>query len=203
MYLEPIELGVTILEDGLEVYLSSEIEKNNLEENVVAQTALALSIAAPSFIEAAKYLLAISILGYYTENIAASADAIGTVISGVRYNTSTYSRYRTIDVDAATAIRFGRMNKYNAYYEAYLKGNTVMISRQISQYQAVWRLETGRDVFATSAFAASYACLQASTTRGTLPNHTDNREGYYPHYHPLGRRWINNSNYAPHCWYPY
>ena len=150
--------------------------------------------------------MAIAVLGYATENVAASADAIGTVISGVRYNTSTYSRYRTIDVDAATAIRFGRMNKYNAYYEAYLKGNTVMISRQISQYQAVWRMETGRDVFATSAYAAGWVATQAATVNGVFASgnpHSSHKDGGYPHYHAYGRRWVNNSLHSPHAWYPY
>ena len=59
---EPIELAVTILEDGLEVYLASELTEDNLEERVVAQSALVLSIATPSLINAAKYLIAISIL---------------------------------------------------------------------------------------------------------------------------------------------
>ncbi len=203
---EPIELEVTIVNDGIEVCLASELEQNNLNEAVVAQSALVASIAAPSFITAAKYLMAISILGYASKNVAASADAIGNVISGVRYNKRTYNRYRTIDISAADAIRFGKMRKSNTYYEAYLKGNTVFISREITQYEAIWRLQSGRDVFSTSNFAAQYACVRASTNafRGKpVTYHSSSGEGYYPHYHPLGRRWVNDSRYAPHCWFPY
>lgn len=115
----------------------------------------------------------------------------------------TYYRYRAVDVDAATAIRYGKMDKYNTYYEAYLINNNVYISNEISRWGAVSRLESGYDVFATSEFAARFVCMQASTKNGMPIQHQSRGEGYYPHYHPLGRRWVNNRNYAPHCWYPY
>lgn len=200
---EPIKLGVTILEDGLEVCLASEIDMNSLEESVVAQSALVASIAVPSFMELAKYLIAISVLGYAADNVAVSADALGDVISGIRYNTKTYYRYRTIDISAADAIRFGKMNKSNAYYEAYLKGNTVFISRQINKTNAVWRLKNGYDVFATSDYAAFSATYQAAvwTGNGGIIKHTYSPE-QYPHYHPVGRKWVNNPSSYPHCWYP-
>lgn len=199
------ELDVQILEDGIEVKFKDEVTNVYYEDVVVGQS-LTLAFAVPSFIEAGKWLIALA-AGYTTiQGIAISADALGDTIRAVRNSSSTYRKARTIDIDAATAIRFGKMNKYNAYYEAYLKGNTVFISKQITQYQAVWRLENGRDVFATSAYAAGWVATKAATVRGVFASgnpHSSHADGGYPHYHAYGRRWVNNSLHSPHDWYPY
>lgn len=197
------ELDVQVLEDCIEVKFKDEVTSIDYEDVVVGQS-LTLTLAVPSFIIAGKALIC-TLVGFgTTATVYVAADAIGDVIGGVRSSKSTYYSYRTIDVAAADAIRYGRLNRTNAYFEAYLSNNTVYIGKQISQWNAVSRLERGYDVFATSAFAAGYACLQASTVRGKdIPNHTNSSEGYYPHYHPLGRRWVKNPNSAPHCWYPY
>ena len=202
---EPIHLNVSTFDDRIEVYMADEIVAD-YEDGVVGQLVLTLSLATPIFITAAKTLLAIAAGYVATTAVCVSADALGTVIGGIRSNSKVYTRLRTIDVSAADAIRFGRMKKTNTYYEAYLSGNTVMVSREISRWEAISRLERGKDVFATSEFAAIYACLAATTNNNkgkNLIHHTTSNEGYYPHYHPLGRRWVYNSNYAPHCWYPY
>lgn len=202
---EPIHLNVATFEDHIEVYMADEAVAD-YEEGVVGQLVLTLSLATPTFIAAAKTLLAIAAGYTVTTTVCVSADALGTVIGGIRSNSKVYTRLRTIDVPAADAIRFGRMKKTNTYYEAYLSGNTVMVSREISQWEAIIRLERGKDVFATSEFAAIYACLAATTNnnRGKdLIHHTTNKEGYYPHYHPLGRHWYKDYDSAPHCWYPY
>lgn len=202
---EPIHLSVSTFDDRIEVYMADEAVAD-YEEGVVGQLVLTLSLATPTFIAAAKTLLAIAAGYTATTAVCVSADALGTVIGGIRSNSKVYTRLRTIDVSAADAIRFGRMRRTNTYYVAYLSGNTVMVSREISRWEATMRLQQGYDVFATSEFAAMYVCMAASTNnnRGKdLIHHTTNSEGYYPHYHPLGRRWVYNSNYAPHCWYPY
>lgn len=202
---DPIQLQVETLNDN--VIAISEIGKGNEIANheVVGQYVLTLSLAVPAFIEAAKVLICTAACVTLTKTIIISANSIGNVIGGIRSSTNTYNRYRAVDIDAATAIRYGVRNQYNTYYEAYLRNNTVYIGIEISQWGAISRLERGYDVFATSAFAACYACTRAAIpgARGTTIHHTDSREGYYPHYHALGRRWVNNRNYAPHCWYPY
>lgn len=201
---EPIQLEVGVLDNNLIVI--SEVESKTIptDDVVVGQFVLTLSLASPTLIIAAKALICTAVGVTATAIVCVAADAIGNVIGSVRSSKRTYYSYRTIDVAATDAIRFGRFNRTNAYFEAYLSNNIVYIGRQISQWDAVWRLEKGYDVFATSAFAAGYACLQASTVRGKdIPNHISSSEGYYPHYHPLGRRWVNNTNFAPHCWYPY
>lgn len=201
---EPIQLEVAVLDNNL-IAISEVGTQTILTDDMVAgQFVLTLSWAVPALIVAAKALICTAVGVTATATVCVAADAIGNVIGGVRSSSRTYYSYRTIDVSAADAIRYGRLNRTNAYFEAYLSNNTVYIGKQISQWSAVWRLERGYDVFATSAFAAGYACLQASTVRGKdIPNHTSSSEGYYPHYHPLGRRWVNNPSSAPHCWYPY
>jgi len=204
---EPIKLRVVEYDDFIEVFLPDEVNAN-YDEEVVGQFVLTVSLATKAFLAFAATLLTYSIAPYAKKSVYIAADALGNVIGGIRYNTNTYYRYRTIDISAADAIRFGRISKGNYYYPAYLSGNTVMISiaNELSVVGAISRLEMGYDVFATSEFAAMYACAVACTNdnRGKpLTRHTDTREGYYPHYHPLGRRWYKNRNYAPHCWYPY
>lgn len=198
----PIQLEVEQLDDAhIAITEVNNMFSSNIE--VVGQFVLTLSLAVPTFIAAAKILICTAASVTLTASICISADAIGNVIGGIRSNTFTYYRYRLVDIDAATAIRTGKVRKYNTYYEAYLCNNKVFIGQEISRWGAVSRLECGYDVFATSAFAARFACMQASTRKGTPTNHQSSGEGYYPHYHPLGRRWVNNRNYAPHCWYPY
>lgn len=201
---EPLKLGVTIVDDGLEVSLANEIDIGDIENSVVAQMALVASISSPLFIDLSKNLVAIAVLGYVTSKISVSLDTIGGIISGVRTNSKTYYHYRTIDIAAADAIRFGKIDRsIDAYYEAYLKGNTVFISKSISQYQAVWRLKNGYDVFAISDYAALSATYKAAVwpENGGIIKHTYSSE-QYPHYHPVGRKWINNPSSYPHCWYP-
>lgn len=202
---EPIHLNVSTLDDRIEVYMADEVVAD-YEEGVVGQLVLTLSLATPAFIAAAKALLAVAAGYAATTAVCVSADALGTVIGGIRTSSRVYTRLRTIDVSAADAIRLGRMRITNTYYEAHLSGNTVMVGREISRWGAIIRLQQGYDVFATSEFAAIYACLGATTNNNKgkdLIHHRTSSEGYYPHYHPLGRRWVYNSNYAPHCWYPY
>lgn len=98
------------------------------------------------------------------------------------------------------------MKKTNTYYSAYLNGDSVMVGGEIPLWIAVLRLQNGQDVFATSAFAAGYAAMKASTSKGKFyasSPHQSHTEGGYPHYHAYGRKWVNNSQYAPHAWYPY
>lgn len=201
---EPIQLKVNVLDNGaVEILTCSEWDEYH-EDEVVGQFALTASIASSTAILSAKTLICALIGVTVTSRVFVSADAIGNVIGGIRYNTKTYYKYRQIDMAAADAIRLGRMNRNNAYFTAMLKNNTVMVGMKISQTEAVRRLEFGQDVFATSAFAAGYVCLQASTVRGKdIPNHQATNEGFFPHYHPLGRRWVQNRLFAPHCWYPY
>lgn len=202
----PYQLDVKVYDNWVEVCMLDEISPVDYEGKVVGQAVLTATLAVPAFITAAKVLIATAAGVATTTTIYVSANALGNVIGGVRSSSKTYYRYRTVDIPAANAIRFGRMNKYNTYYEAYLSGNTVMVGREINRWSAVRRLESGYDVFATSEFAAIYACIEATTNnnRGkvNLP-HSSKGEGYYPHYHALGRRWVNNPMSAPHCWYPY
>lgn len=202
---EPIELTVTEYDEHIEVFLVNEVN-TNYDEQVVGQMVLTLALATPAFIATAKVLLAVAAGYAATVAIYASANAIATVIGEVRTSSQVYKRYRTIDITAADAIRYGRMKKTNTYYSAYLNGNSVMVGGEITLWMAVLRLQNGQDVFATSEFAAIYACTKASTSKNsgkTLIHHMASDEGYYPHYHPLGRHWYKNYNYAPHCWYPY
>lgn len=202
---EPIHLSVSTFDDHIEVYLADEVVAD-YENQIVGQYVLTLSLAVPAFISAAKTLLVVAAGYAATTAVYVSANALGNVIGGIRYNSNTYYRYRTIDVPAAEAIRFGRETRYNTYYVAYLSGNTVMVGHEISRWEAISRLERGYDVFASSEFAALYACVGASTNKNAgknLTRHSTNSEGYYPHYHPLGRHWYKNYSSAPHCWYPY
>lgn len=203
---EPIQLEVTLLDDTHIAIsdVSDNADFSNTE--VIGQYVLTLSLAVPSFISAAKLLVCAAASVTLTSYICVSANAIGNVIGGIRSNSKTYYRYRAVDVDAATAIRYGKMDKYNTYYEAYLNNNTVYVGQEISRWAAVSRLECGYDVFATSEFAALYVCIAATTSNNrnkTLIRHTNSGEGYYPHIHPLGRHWYKNYTSAPHCWYPY
>ena len=196
------ELDVQVVEDCIEVKFKDDVASDDYENVVVGQS-MTLAIAVPSFIEAAKWLIATA-AGYYTiQGLVISADALGTTIRGVRNNSNTYRVARSIDIDAATAIRFGRMRKYNTYYVAKLSGNTVMIGQEISEWAAVSRLERGYDVFATSAFAAGWVAMKASVGYNIGTPHSAHEEGGYPHYHALGRKWINNKLHSPHAWYPY
>lgn len=202
---EPIALTVTEYDDHIEVYLLDELNAN-YDDQVVGQMALTLSLATPTFITAAKALLAVAAGYLATTAVTVAADDLGTIIGGIRTSSQVHKYCRTIDISAADAIRFGKTKKTNTYYIAYLSGNTVMIGQEISRWAAISRLERGYDVFATSEFAALYVCMAATTNNNrnkTLIRHTNSGEGYYPHIHPLGRHWYKNYASAPHCWYPY
>ena len=203
---EPIQLDIVAYEDRIEVCLLEERVDVDYEDKVVGQYVLTLSLATPAFISAAKALICTLCGVAATATVSITADALGNVIGGVRYNKSSYYAYRTVDITAADAIRMGRMRKYNAYYEAYLEGNTVWISKEINEWTAIRRLERGYDVFATSAFAAGWVAMQASTIKSRFyagEPHSADAEGKYPHYHAYGRKWINDSRFAPHAWYPF
>ena len=202
---EPIKLKVNTLDNGtIEVFTTN--EWNEANDEVVGQFVLTASLMVPGFIAAAKTLIGITIGVVVTKYICFSANALGNVIGGIRSSSSTYYRYRHVDITAADAIRFGRMTRYNTYYIAYLSGNTVMIGREINQWTAVYRLKNGYDVFATNDYSAFRATYQAAvwTGKGGIIKHTyETSDGYYPHYHPVGRKWVNNPMSYPQCWYPF
>lgn len=203
---DPIQLKVNALENGtIEVFTTEEWDESQ-EDKVIGQAVLTLSLAAPAAISAAKALICAAAGLAITKCISVSADALGNVIGGIRYNTTTYYRYRYVSISAADAIRFGRMNRYNTCYIAYLSGNTVMIGSEISEWQAINRMKNGYDIFGTSAYVAGRVANAAATYRGVFYSgepHDGHRDGQYPHYHAFGRRWYKDRTHSPHAWYPF
>lgn len=202
---EPIKLKVNTLDNEvIEVFTVDEWKES--KDDVIGQFVLTTSLMVPGFITAAKILIGISIGVVVTQTIYLSANALGNVIGGIRYNTNTYYRYRQVDISAADAIRFGRLSKYNTCYNAYLSGNTVMIGQEITEWQAINRMKNGYDIFATSAYVAGRVANAAATYKGVFnsgSSHSAHRDGEYPHYHAFGRRWYKNRNHSPHAWYPF
>lgn len=203
---DPMQINVVQNEEKIEVFWLNNGSSTDIEETVVGQYVLTLSLAVPSMIAAAKTIICVAVGVATTASVLIAADLYGNVIGGIRYSSSSYYMYQDIDAEAAYAIRYGRLSPYNTVYTAELSGNTVMIGYEISEWMAVNRLKNGYDVFATTPFAAAYVCAKAATLKNIGKNPTFHRvaeEGYYPHFHPLGRHWYKNYNYAPHCWFPY
>lgn len=203
---EPIPVHIVEHEDRIEVFLEEEY-LSNYEDQVVGQLALTLTYAIPKLLFCAMVLLTLTYSASKRKRTYISADALAKVINGVRNSVQTFKKYFVKEADAATAIRTGRLTKTNAYYPAYLSGRAVMVcvANEITNWEAVTRLQNGYDVFATTAYAACWAAVKAATEKSkayaAIP-HTSHDEGYYPHYHAAGRRWVNNPRYFPHAWFP-
>ena len=204
---ETIPVHIVEHEDRLEVFLEEEY-LSNYDEKVVGQMALTMTLAIPAFLFCAMILLTLTYSTSKRKKTYISLDALGRVISGIRSSVQTFKKYRVKDADAATAIRTGKLRKYNTYYPAYLSGRAVMVCvwSEISEGAAVTRLVNGLDVFSSSDYAACWAAVKAAPTSrhkasASVP-HSAHDEGYYPHYHAEGRKWVNNPQFSPHAWFP-
>jgi len=165
------------------------------EGKVVGQFAMAIPLIlwTPILIEAAQITIAaaVAVVGTYT--IWYSVDAIAQTID------MSTTKEKVVAQDIAKEDT--KNNK--AYYAAALVAGQVAISRQLTYEEAVLRLSSGMDVFATNKLAASAAAFGATVPTKKAVHHLahDVGEGYYPHFHPGGRSWIVNPRNAPHCWY--
>jgi len=77
----------------------------------------------------------------------------------------------------------------------------VFVYRSITYQEALSRLRCGKDVMASNRSAAQKVAIAASPTGQTKHHSNEIKDGYFPHYHPVGRAWISNKAHMPHCWY--
>lgn len=193
----------TLYRDNMEYQLSTATYGNNLVVDiedadaqnydgiVVGQCPLVIPLIlwTPALIEAAQITIAaaVAVVGTYT--VWYSVDSIAKTIDNAKTEAKVQEKEKT--------------KKATGYYAAALLGGKVAISRQITYAEAVTRLTAGMDVFATNKMAASSAAF-AATAPGTkliFHNAHDVGEGFYPHFHPGGRKWIVNPSGPPHCWF--
>lgn len=165
------------------------------EGTVVGQFAIAIPLIlwTPVLIEAAQITIAaaVAVVGTYT--IWYSVDSIAKTIENTKVEEKV----------VAKEVAKEDTKKNKAYYSAALVGGVVAINREITFEEAVIRLSAGKDVFATNKMAASTVAVAATVPGKKTIHHLahDVGEGFYPHFHPGGRKWIVNPKNAPHCWY--
>lgn len=156
------------------------------EDTVIGQAAIALPLIywTPTFIAAAKAVIAstVAVIGGYS--VWYVVDDIAKVIDTTYVKTGTPSQVT------------------GAVYAAELINGRVVISSEITPQQATNRLIAGRDIFATTSEAA-YSVATLAGVNWSLPTHhsAHGGDGYYPHWHPKGRTWYKNSSHSPHAWY--
>ncbi len=156
------------------------------EEKVVGQAAIALPLIywTPTLIAAAKAVIAstVAVIGGYS--IWYIADDIAAMID-------------------ATYVKPGAPSQsVGAFYAAELINGKVVISSEITAQEATNRLIAGRDIFATTSQAAQSAASMAGVNMGfATPHSAHGGDGYYPHWHPHGRKWYKNPSHSPHAWY--
>ena len=186
------------------------------ETKVVAQAAtasIAVGLFTVTIVYAAKDIIIAGLTAAVdlgNRAIEVAADSIVKTINNVRAKrltsrnvvTQTTSE-RKAAIAAITKIQKAKKNNTNYYFIARLVNGTVYISKQISYDQAVSRLRSGYDVFASSSTAAQKAAKAASPRKRGAPHGSHySGDGYYPHFHPQGVKWKSNKSHEPHCWYP-
>lgn len=209
------KLDVLQTDDSVLVSISEDYE-NVYETKVVAQAAtasIAVGLFTVTIVYAAKDIIIAGLTAAVdlgNRAIEVAADSIVKTINNVRAKrltsrnvvTQTTSE-RKAAIAAITKIQKAKKNNTNYYFIARLVNGTVYISKQISYDQAVSRLRSGYDVFASSSTAAQKAAKAASPRKRGAPHGSHySGDGYYPHFHPQGVKWKSNKSHEPHCWYP-
>ena len=209
------KLDVLQTDDSVLVSISEDYE-NVYETKVVAQAAtasIAVGLFTVTIVYAAKDIIIAGLTAAVdlgNRSIEVAADSIVKTINNVRAKrltsrnvvTQTTSE-RKAAIAAITKIQKAKKNNTNYYFIARLVNGTVYISKQISYDQAVSRLRSGYDVFASSSTAAQKAAKAASPRKRGAPHGSHySGDGYYPHFHPQGVKWKSNKSHEPHCWYP-
>ena len=209
------KLDVLQTDDSVLVSISEDYE-NVYETKVVAQAAtasIAVGLFTVTIVYAAKDIIIAGLTAAVdlgNRAIEVAADSIVKTINNVRAKrltsrnvvTQTTSE-RKAAIAAITKIQKAKKNNTNYYFVARLVNGTVYISKQISYDQAVSRLRSGYDVFASSSTAAQKAAKAASPRKRGAPHGSHySGDGYYPHFHPQGVKWKSNKSHEPHCWYP-
>lgn len=210
------KLDVLQTDDSILVSISEDYE-NVYETKVVAQVAtpsIAVGLFTVTIVYAAKDIIVAGLTAAVelgNRAIEVAADSIVKTINNVRAKrltsrnvvTQTKSE-RKAAIAAITKIQKAKRDNKNYYFVARLTNNgTIYISKQISYDQAVKRLRSGYDVFASSSTAAQKAAKAASPRKRGAPHGSHySGDGYFPHYHPQGVKWKSNKAHEPHCWYP-
>lgn len=211
LHLDEVKYNLNVdMYDGCAMVCFTDDNDEIYDEQVVAQSASAIALAAgywaPSIIAAAKVVIASVISATLAVATYYSAELIATTIKGVRSKTITKSDLHTKAKTATRAldlVKTSKKNNKNYYYAAYLYNNQVMVGNQISYSVAVSRLKKGYDVFASNYNAAWLAASAASTTYKAKFENAHNGAGdRFPHFHPIGRKWVKDPTKRPHCWFP-
>lgn len=196
LYRDEVAYDLAVSEYGKDLFIDLEKSSQQTPEGkVVGQFAIAIPVIlwTPVLIEAAQVTIAAAVAAIGTYTIWYSVDSIA----------QTIEQYQTKEKVVAKEVAKEDTKKNTAYYAAALVAGQVAISRQLTYEEAVLRLSSGMDVFATNKMAASAAAFGATVPGKKAIHHLahDTGEGFYPHFHPGGRQWIVNPNNAPHCWY--
>lgn len=210
LYLDDVkyDLNVDMYDGCAMVYLAGE-EQTDYNKQVVGQSAAAIALSAgywaPAIVAAAKIVIAsvvaatLAVVTYY------SAELIATTINGVKTRSITKSDLRAKTKTATRAlelVKTAKKDNKRYYYAAYLYKDMVMLGNQISYSAAVNRLKKGYDVFASDYNGARLAAMSASPKYQAKFENAHNGSGdRFPHFHPIGVKWVKNPTKRPHCWF--
>lgn len=211
---EQYKLNVQTVNDVFLVSMSSETE-NIYETKVVAQATtatIAVGFCTVAVVYAAKDVIVAGLSKVVQASASAieiAADSIANTINKIRTNkitsrnvTAASSAKRKAAVAAITKIKKAKKNNKDYYFSARLVDGTVYMGKEISYSQAVSRLRSGLDVFASGQQAAQKAAKAASPRKRAAPHGSHyTGDGHFPHFHATGVKWKNNSRHEPHCWY--
>lgn len=174
------------VQDDMIIFGLADTDDLVLDNKVIGQAAIALPLIywTPTFIAAAKAVMASIVVAISGYSVWYIVDDIARVIDTTYVQTGTPSQVT------------------GAVYAAELINGNVVISSEITPQQATDRLISGRDIFATTSEAA-YSVATLAGVNWALPTHhpAHGGDGYYPHWHPKGRTWYKNSSHSPHAWY--
>ncbi len=211
LYLDNVKYDLNVdMYDGCAMVYLEDTTSEAYGENAVAQSATTIALTAgywaPAIVAAAKAVIASVVTATLAVATYYSAELIATTINGVKSRTITKSDLHTKAKTATRAldlVKTAKKNNKTYYYAAYLYKNQVMVGNQISYSAAVSRLKRGYDVFASNLTAALGAAKAASVNGRVKFDRTHKSTNYiFPHYHPIGRKWIKDSSSMPHCWFP-
>lgn len=206
------DLNVDMYDGCAMIYMADNKDSEaEYDQQVVAQSAAAIALSAgywaPAIVAAAKVVISSVIAATLAVATYYSAELIATTINGVKSKRITksdlHTKARTVTRALDVVQKAKRSNK-NYYYSAFLYRGMVMLENQITFKQAVSRLKRGYDVFASDYDASWLAAAAAGINKKAYPDdpHEICLGDAFPHFHPVGRKWVLNPRHQPHCWFP-
>ncbi len=203
-------LNVDMYDGCAMVYMASSND-TIYDEQVVAQSVAAIAFSAgywaPAIVAAAKVVISSVVAATLAVATYYSAELIATTIKGVKSRVITksdlHTKARTV-TRALDVVQKAKKSNAAYYYSAFIYKGMIMLEKQLTFTQAVSRLKRGYDVFASNYNASWLAAAAAGKNGKAYPDdpHEICLGDTFPHFHPVGRKWVLNPTHQPHCWFP-